>query len=98
MFAAMKKFLLAILFVPVTHFSIAQLNESSTDRNDSLVAARLLSLEQRVNITEQEIDSLRKQNRLLKYQLEDLQLSQPSRQPKRKITVSRRGSKQVTVE
>jgi hypothetical protein len=94
----MKKILIMGLLAVYSHVSTAQSSEEIVSTNNDTIAAvsKQLSIEERLNKQEIEIEALKKDNALLKNQIKQMK---PSILPtKRKITVSRVGSKQLLAD
>jgi TolA-binding protein len=104
----MKKIIVLLCLAAFTHVSNAQNGEAtvSSVANDSVVKenaksavdnTKSMSLEDRLNKQEQEVQALRKDNETLRTQVRQLK-SALNFDGNKKITVSRRGSKQVISE
>ncbi|MCW3107598.1 MAG: hypothetical protein JWQ09_2104 [Segetibacter sp.] len=94
----MKKILIVVLLAAYSHISSAQSSEEivSSNIDTAPVATKIVSLEERMNKQEQEIQVLKRDNETLKKQMSQLRRSLPN--AKRKFSVSRVGSKQVIAE
>ncbi|MCW3081793.1 hypothetical protein [Segetibacter sp.] len=94
----MRKLLLLGMLAVYCHVSNAQ---SASDKVTSVadttpVLNNIASSDTRLNKLEKDMESLKKENEILKKQMK--QVSPASPNTKRKLTVSRVGSKQVIVE
>lgn len=94
----MKRILIIGLLACYTHVTIAQNAEevASPNIDTATIAASTVSAEERLNKQEQEIEALKKDNQLLKKQINQLKSSLPN--VKRRLHVSRVGSKQLITE
>ena len=82
-----------------SHVTIAQTDETvSVTSSDTIISKKLESFEQRLNQQEDEITALKKEKVSLKNQLQKNKSVPSARPASRKVTISRQGSKQVTVE
>lgn len=94
----MKKIVTIVLLATYSHISSAQSSDEivSSNVDTTPIATKTVSPEQRLNKHEQEIQTLKRDNEVLKKQVNQLKSSLPN--TKRKFTVSRTGSKQVIAE
>jgi hypothetical protein len=93
----MRKILIMSLLVAYSHLTSAQnAGENVSALNDTtLVGTNTVLLEERLNKHEEQLNSLKKENEVLKKQMKQLQTLFNSN---RKVVVSRTGSKQLIVE
>lgn len=93
----MKRILTLVAFAIFSHVSNAQSGDAIVSSNDTVVSGKSKSIEERLNKQEQELQSLKRDNDSLKKEVKQLK-SAVSAGGNKKITVSRRGSKQVVTE
>lgn len=93
----MKRLLIIGLLAVYTHISTAQnAEELVSPKLDTMPAAKPVSIEERLNRQQHEIENLKKDNQALKRQLNAIKFPLPN--AKRRVVVLRVGSKQVLIE
>lgn len=94
----MKKVLSLVILAALSHVSGAQSEDAIISlSNDTVVPAKSKSIEERLDKQEQELQALKRDNESLKKEFKQLK-SAINIGGKRRVTISRIGSKQVIAE
>ncbi len=95
----MKKLFILVILAGFSHMSNGQEKEMVPQgSNDSTVANKIEALEQKLNEQQEVVESLKKENSSIKKQLKQLKSTGIFRSNNNKVTITRRGSKQVITE
>jgi hypothetical protein len=95
----MKKSIIVLVLAAYSHVTIAQSSETvSGSLPDSLISVKLASLEDRLSQNEEDVLLLKAENINLKKELSLLKSQRVKPATQRRFNVSRKGSKQVTVD